>query len=210
MILQTDNYNNLKPPSNPKYPWVGKGWQVLCYYCNEPIRLTLPYAGYRQREIYNWEHLDGSYNCKKENIRPDNEIDDPRCSCGTQEKDKHNSCCSSAGKPNFHATSMNRKEEELRRIFGTTPSGPTRLTEPTKKDIVEIKKDKYHNIQAIIRCVITMIFSYLCLLLVSKVTLTIASAPSINHISPYWTLNIASILFLGCLILFNRDKKNGK
>ena len=26
--------NELIPPSNPDYPWVYPGWQLLCYYCN--------------------------------------------------------------------------------------------------------------------------------------------------------------------------------
>lgn len=46
------NYNDLVPPSNPEYPWKGDGWQMLCYYCSQPIfyesvgKLS---AGYRQR-----------------------------------------------------------------------------------------------------------------------------------------------------------------
>src|SRR5208337_1360276 len=49
-------YNKLIPPSNPDYPWRGEDWQPLCYYCCQPIKLTKPWAGVRQRVIYGWEH----------------------------------------------------------------------------------------------------------------------------------------------------------
>ena len=118
MIEQTQYYNGLIPPSNPDYPWKGEVWQVLCYYCNQPISLTVPWAGNRQRAVYHWVHPGGGYNCLPENVRPTEEIDDPRCHCGTQEADKHAFHCSAAGKPTFHAMPMNAKEDELIKYFG--------------------------------------------------------------------------------------------
>jgi hypothetical protein len=132
MIGELD-YNKLVPPSNPDYPWVGEDWQVLCYYCNQPIELTKPWAGYRQRAIYGWQHVysvlpgDGTiavskhivgsrWHCDPANLRPLTEIDEPRCHiCGTQEAGKHAGVCSAAGKPPFRATPMSQKEDEVGR-----------------------------------------------------------------------------------------------
>jgi hypothetical protein len=128
MIDQTRNYNELIPPSNPEYPWVPAGWQVLCYYCNQPIYLTKPEALHRQHAYYIWLHVTGdAWGCSKEKLRPTAEIDDPRCTCHTQ-TNEHAGACSAAGKPPFRAMPMDAKEEELRRLYGWGPvfSGPTR------------------------------------------------------------------------------------
>lgn len=132
MIDLTRNYNELTPPENPDYPWVPKDWQPLCYYCNQPIQLTKPWAGYRQRVIFGWEHVNpattgnkygvfgSTWHCDPQHIRPTNEIDDPRCHiCGTQTTE-HGMVCSAAGKPPFHATPLSSKESELTRRFGWT------------------------------------------------------------------------------------------
>jgi hypothetical protein len=50
--------------------------------------------------------------CDDLHLRPDNEIDDPRCHCGTQ-TEKHASHCSAAGKPRYRATPMSQKEDEI-------------------------------------------------------------------------------------------------
>jgi hypothetical protein len=124
MLDQTHNYNELIPPSNPDYPWKGKDWEPLCYYCNQPIQMSKPWAGYRQRVIWHWEHvfptIEGNkHRCDPAKLRPTEEIDDPRCHvCGTQGAGKHGSFCSMAGKPPFRATPMSRKEEELQLQFG--------------------------------------------------------------------------------------------
>ncbi len=113
------NYNDLVPPENPKYPWKADGWQLLCYYCAQPIEIGKPVAGYRQRTIFPqgmWRHKAGNLNCVKNLIRPD--IDPPRChTCGTQTT-THASICSAAGKPTCRATPMSAKEDELQRRFG--------------------------------------------------------------------------------------------
>lgn len=37
MLKQTEDYNELIPPSNPKFPWK-PDWEPLCYYCaHHPI-----------------------------------------------------------------------------------------------------------------------------------------------------------------------------
>ena len=126
------DYNELIPPSNPDYPWVPKDWQPLCYYCNQPICQSKPWAGFRQRVIWNWEHVNPSksegwtkgstWHCDPARVRPTEEIDDPRChGCETQEAEKHGMICSKVGKPPFHATPLSTKEEELRRRFGWHP-----------------------------------------------------------------------------------------
>jgi len=133
MLDLTHDYNDLMPPENPEYPWVPKDWQPLCYYCNQPIQLTKPWAGYRQRVIFGWEHVNpvpmdsqkewkrgSKWHCDPAKIRPTNEIDDPRCHiCGTQTT-QHGGLCSAAGKPPFHATPLSNKETELTRRFGWT------------------------------------------------------------------------------------------
>lgn len=121
MLNLTRNYNDLIPPSNPDFPWTADKWQLLCYYCAEPIRMTPPYAGNRQRTLSHWEHSDGKYNCRPEKLRPASEIDDPRCHCGTQRAETHIPVCSSVGKPVHHATPMSAKEQELITIYGWTP-----------------------------------------------------------------------------------------
>ena len=130
MIEQTKDYRELIPPSNPDYPW-NPNWQLLCYYCNQPIEMTKPWAGARQCAIWNWEHVFPStaaegwtkgskWHCDPAKLRPTGEIDDPRCTCGTQEKDKHKGACSACGKPPYHATPFNNKEQELIGLFGWT------------------------------------------------------------------------------------------
>lgn len=130
MLELTRDYNELTPPENKAFPWVPKDWQPLCYYCTQAIRLTKPWAGYKQRVIFGWEHVDPSqsegwtkgsrWHCDPAKIRPTNEIDDPRCHiCGTQTT-AHAGVCSACGKPPFHATTMSAKESELTRIFGWT------------------------------------------------------------------------------------------
>jgi hypothetical protein len=49
--MHTDR-DELIPPSNPDYPWVLKKWQLLCYYCNQPIYETEPEAGNKQRTMH--------------------------------------------------------------------------------------------------------------------------------------------------------------
>lgn len=126
MLEQTHDHNKLIPPSNPDYPWVPGKWQVLCYYCAQPIYLTEPAAAFRQRASYGWRHRvpglnKDEVNCNPEKLRPDNEIDDPRCHiCGTQ-TDQHRSVCSAGGKPRPRATSMSDKESEVRCAFGHPP-----------------------------------------------------------------------------------------
>lgn len=139
MLDLTHDYNELIPPSNPAFPWVPKDWQPLCYYCNQPIRLTKPWAGVRQRVIFGWEHVNpvnapeeqhkwkhGSHwHCDPHFIRPTDEIDDPRCHiCGTQTTE-HSMLCSAAGKPPFRATPLSNKEDELTRRFGWTKESET-------------------------------------------------------------------------------------
>jgi hypothetical protein len=110
------DHNALTPPENPKYPWRASRWQLLCYYCAQPIVLGTPEAGYRQRVLWMegmWNHQEGNYNCHKELIRPD--IDLPRCHiCGTQTI-HHRGVCSAAGRPGYTATPMSRKEDEVSR-----------------------------------------------------------------------------------------------
>lgn len=113
------DYNELIPPENPAYPWKADDWQLLCYYCAQPIEIGKPVAGYRQRTIFMkgmWRHKEGNLNCVKSLIRPD--IDPPRCHiCGTQTT-THGLVCSAAGKPACHAIPMSAKEDELIRRFG--------------------------------------------------------------------------------------------
>lgn len=110
------DYNDLIPPSNPVYPWKAKGWQVLCYYCNEPITVDSPEAYYRQRSLSprGWYHLnnsEGYWACDLKKVRSD--IDLPHCHiCGVRTS-PHHGICSVAGPPSFHATSMSQKEEEV-------------------------------------------------------------------------------------------------
>lgn len=147
MINQTQNYNDLIPPSNPKYPWKAD-WEPLCYYCNQPIEMSKPWAGVRQRVIWHWEHVNpattgnkwikgSKWHCDPQHIRPTEEIDDPRCTCGTQEKDKHNGCCSAAGKPPFHATPLSSKEQELIGRFGWTGKSETEVREKERVSATE-------------------------------------------------------------------------
>ena len=134
MIEQTTDYNSLVPPSNPDYPWSPK-WQPLCYYCAQPIRLTEPYAGHRQRIICGWEHVEpvktegyrkGSrWHCDPAKVRPTEEIDDPRCACCHTQTDKHGMVCSAAGKPPYRATTTDAKEDEIRGTFGWTAESST-------------------------------------------------------------------------------------
>jgi hypothetical protein len=115
------NYNDLVPPENPMYPWQPKGWQLLCYYCAEPITMGVPEAAHRQRTVFMqgmWRHKDGNLACVKSRVRSD--IDPPRCHiCGTQTS-THGHLCSAAGKPGCHAKPMSAKEDELIRRFGWT------------------------------------------------------------------------------------------
>lgn len=110
------DYNKLIPPSNPDYPWVPENWKLLCYYCNQPIHVTQPVAGYRQRTVFlrgMWLHDNDSWHCDPLKIRPLSEIDEPRCHiCGMQ-NDEHRGSCSAAGRPSYHATPMSDKEEEV-------------------------------------------------------------------------------------------------
>ena len=117
MILQTKDYNSLIPPSNPDFPWKAKGWQLLCYYCAQPIHYVVDGAGYRQRTLAQWEHVDGGWACVTSKLRPTAEIDDVRCDCGTQ-SNEHNRFCSRRGKPSPYATPMSDKEQELINAFG--------------------------------------------------------------------------------------------
>jgi len=110
--------NDLIPPSNPKYPWVPNGWQMLCYYCNQPIFYEMDekyQAGYRQRGPLGgtWRHENHEWSCKVENIRMD--IDLPRCHVCQVQVSPHRDICSFAGSPSFHATTMSSKEAEVER-----------------------------------------------------------------------------------------------
>lgn len=150
MLNQTEDYNALIPPENPDYPWAPKDWQPLCYYCNQPIKLTKPYAGTRQRVIYGWEHMfpvpesctnkwkRGSvWHCDPAKVRPTTEIDEPRCHiCGTQTTE-HGMVCSAAGKPPFHATTLSQKEAELIRRFGWTRESETVVKERERVSLTE-------------------------------------------------------------------------
>jgi hypothetical protein len=116
------DYNALVPPENPLYPWQPKGWQLLCYYCAEPIVMGVPEAGHRQRTVFMqgmWRHKDGNLRCMQSLILPG--IDPPRCHiCGTQTS-THGLVCSAAAKPACCAKPMSAKEDELIRRFGWTP-----------------------------------------------------------------------------------------
>jgi len=148
MLEQTRDYNDLIPPDNPDFPWVPKNWQPLCYYCAQPIRLTKPQAYFRQRCWAGWEHVNpaetgnkyikGSrWHCDPAKVRPASEIDDPRCHiCGTQ-TDAHKDICSARGKPQFHATTMSAKEEEITRRFGWTRESKTEKAERQRVTAVE-------------------------------------------------------------------------
>lgn len=161
MIEQTRDYNELIPPENPLYPWQPKGWQPLCYYCNQPIELCRPEAMYRQRVWASWQHvnpvvitdadvkarpelerykrfMNGSkWHCSPLHVRPTAWIDDPRCHiCGTQTTE-HGSVCSAAGKPGFHATTLSQKEEELTRRFGWTRESETLKKERERVSMLE-------------------------------------------------------------------------
>lgn len=125
MKQQTRNYSNLLPPSNPAYPWKAGGWQLLCYYCAQPVYETTPEAGDRQRTIYMrgmWLHIQGdAMDCDPNQLRPDSEIDDPRCHvCQTQTRE-HGTFCSCGGQPRHRATTMSEKESELIAMFGWNP-----------------------------------------------------------------------------------------
>ena len=110
------DYNELVPPSNPRYPWKAEGWEVLCYYCAEPITIHHPEAHYRQRSFSprGWRHAgDDSRACDPAKIRPG--IDLPHCHiCGVREPPP-GSACSAAGQPGFPATPVSQKEDEVRR-----------------------------------------------------------------------------------------------
>lgn len=136
------NYNDLVPPSNKKFPWKAEDWQLLCYYCNQPIYETKPTAGYRQRTLYmrgRWLHVDGDkWSCTKNLIRPPSEIDLPRCHvCGTQ-TNRHGGYCSVGGLPSFHATPMSQKEDEIseanRRAIAKPLNGESSAPGANKKD----------------------------------------------------------------------------
>lgn len=112
------DYNELIPPSNPLFPWKAEGWQMLCYYCNQPIFFSDDekyQAGYRQRGPLSgsWYHANKEWSCKIENIRTD--IDLPHCHCCGVQTPPHGHVCSIAGQPSFHATTMNTKEAEVRK-----------------------------------------------------------------------------------------------
>jgi hypothetical protein len=113
----------LIPPSNPEYPWVPKDWQLLCYYCNQPIYETRPVAGFRQRTLYmrgRWRHTEGdSLACRPDRIRPESEIDGPRCHvCGAARGKAHAGACSFAGPAPYYATPFSQKEDEAGRWEG--------------------------------------------------------------------------------------------
>lgn len=146
MVGQTKLYSDLKPPSNPDYPWKGEGWQPLCYYCNQPIEMSKPWAGVKQRVIWNWEHVNpattgnkhikgSKWHCDPAKLRPTQDIDDPRCHCGAQEADKHRMTCSAAGKPSYHATPFSSKEEELIRTFGWVHQKETETVKREKERV---------------------------------------------------------------------------
>jgi hypothetical protein len=114
------HYNDLVPPENSAHPWKPEGWQLLCYYCAQPIFEEQAEAGYRQRTVYmrgRWRHRNTNrLYCEKEDIRLDTDL--PRCHiCGTQTA-QHRSVCSAAGLPTHRATPMSGKEEELIAKFG--------------------------------------------------------------------------------------------
>jgi hypothetical protein len=119
---QIHYYNDLIPPSNPQFPWRSDHWQLLCYYCAQPIYETTPDAGVRQRVSYmrgRWRHKDkDELSCNFKQLRPDNEIDDPRCHVCSTQTDKHAEICSVGGKPRHYATPMSQKEDEIRKLFG--------------------------------------------------------------------------------------------
>lgn len=108
------DYNELIPPSNPQYPWKANGWEILCYYCNEPISIDPPEAHVKQRSSSprGWRHTnDDSWSCDPTKIRAD--IDLPHCHiCGVRTP-PHEMICSAGGPPPFHATPMSKKEEEV-------------------------------------------------------------------------------------------------
>jgi hypothetical protein len=112
---------DLIPPSNEKYKWQGTDWQLLCYYCNQPIYETKPVAGYRQRTLYmrgKWRHIEGDeLKCNQELIRPAAEIDLPHCHVCTTQTTEHKGFCSLSGLSGFRATPMSEKEAELERAI---------------------------------------------------------------------------------------------
>jgi hypothetical protein len=131
MSERITNYNDLKPPENPLYPWVPENWQLLCYYCAQPIYETSPVAGFRQRTCYmrgHWRHMDtDEIPCVAQHVRPSDEIDPPRCHvCKVQPGEGHKSHCSFRGIPQFTATPMSSKEDELISIFGWDGKGVTK------------------------------------------------------------------------------------
>jgi hypothetical protein len=150
MLNQTEDYNALIPPENPDFPWVPEKWQPLCYYCNQPVKITPPVAGYRQRVIYGWEHVNpvpqdcankhkrgSKWHCDPAKVRPTEQIDEPRCHiCGTQTTE-HGMVCSAAGKPPYKATTLSQKEEELVRIFGWTSQSETVVREKERVSLTE-------------------------------------------------------------------------
>lgn len=124
-------YNELKPPENPLYPWVADDWQLLCYYCAQPIYETVPVAGHRQRTCYmrgQWRHKDtDDLLCVAKDVRPSGEIDLPRCHvCQAQSSESHQAHCSFRGVPQFRAMPMSDKEDELIRLFGWDGKGAAR------------------------------------------------------------------------------------
>ncbi len=164
MLEQTRDYNSLTPPENPDYPWNPKNWQLLCYYCAQPIRVVQHGAGYRQRGGSSWEHMspvfitdidiekhpempylkahqkfmnNSHWSCNPLLVRPTEEIDDPRCHiCGTQTTE-HGGACSAGGKPPFHATTMSQKEDELTRRYGWTRESETAKMEKERVSLTE-------------------------------------------------------------------------
>jgi hypothetical protein len=123
-------YNDLIEPKNPKYPWVAEAWQVLCYYCAEPIFYEpgKAEAVYKQRVNHKgagWHHYtqEGPIDCDPSKVRPVEEIDPPRCHiCGAKTKHDHLGICSFHGDPviayGYTATTMDAKEAELVRYYG--------------------------------------------------------------------------------------------
>jgi hypothetical protein len=150
-------YDDLLPPENPDYPWKGKGWQPLCYYCCQPTQIDPPEAMHRQRVGISWKHvkpavsgnkyINGStWHCDpakvEENIQRHaklgKQFERPRCHiCGTQTV-HHRGHCSAVGQPPMHVTTMSRKEDELTHMFGWGPFKKTATTLETKTSETKI------------------------------------------------------------------------
>jgi hypothetical protein len=112
----TDNPPILIEPTNAAHP----STQLLCYYCQQPIAETVPEAGYKNRTVYmrgRWRHRDGdALYCERALVRPDSEIDQPRCGCCGTQTERHRMMCSHAGKPPYRATPFSEKENEIERF----------------------------------------------------------------------------------------------